>query len=630
MKTVSIPYCVTSEERNKELFSQRMLKIFQGLNAKRVSLVFGGKWLDMENNVPLIAKAVKYFAKYNMEVAVWPNSFLHNDYGDKYTRKKYVDGTEQHTCPMDEDFLHDYGKKIAAYANTGVALIYLDDDFRIGVSGGLNCFCDLHMQEYKKILGEDVTREKMADEILSGKPSKYRDAWAKANGVALRKAARIIREEVDKVNPNVRVGVCAAPTTTFGFDGVTAFEISEILAGNTQPFLRTIGAPYWAYFGRDDFKARLSDVIGLERLEAFYAEQRGFKGELISEGDTYPRPRFSAPASFLELFHSALATENRMDGILKYLGEYTCDGTYEIAYSKLALKNKEKLDALVAAFENTQKVGFKIFEQQDKSKTMEILPEDIQSMQYQCTTLHASIRAFNDASIPYTFAGEEPVVVIGDNARYITKEDCKYGVFTDIVGAQILKERGFDVGFDGYGEKVTIDTCGEEYPSLKRGDYVVFKRNVEIFDLNLQANAEILTYTSIGKKQFPMLYRYEKDGFKIVVCCLDMTQSRYAYGLYASYDKQRVLADCYEWFKDEKMAAVCFDSPMVMPIVGKKDNKLVVGLWNIYEDEIFDHKITLGRKYSKVECIGCSGSLDGENFVLDSLKPYDFCAFVLE
>ena len=351
---------------------------------------------------------------------------------------------------------------------------------------------------------------------------------------------------------------------------------------------------------------------------------------MIAEGDTYPRPRTTTPASFLELFHSAVVTENRMDGILKYLGEYTCKGLYETGYSKLALKNAKKMEQISNAFLDTEKVGFKIFEVQDKSKSMEILPDDIQCMEYQCTTLHASIRALNDASIPYVFSGDEPVVAIGDNARYLSEEDMKYGVLTDIVGAQILKERGIDVGINVCNGKITVDSCGEEYTSFSANEFVAFRRNVELFDLELSSYANILTYTRIDGKNYPLTYRYENQGRKIVVTCVDMTQSRYSHGLFHSYSKQRLLADCYKWFTGRELSAICFDCPMIMPIIGRKENKLIVGLWNIFEDEIFNHPIHLDKEYSKVECIGCSGKLEGENFILDSLKPYDFCAIILE
>ncbi len=641
MKSVSIPFYISEDERMEELFTERILNIFLSLKAKRVSLAFKN-WLNFDVNIPFVKKAKEYFAQYDIEVAIWLNSLLHLEHKGDYVKRFYANGKEKHTCPLDTSFINDFSEKIAKYAETGVPLIYLDDDFRMNCSDAYNCFCDLHMKEYKKILGEDITREQMIKEVTSGKPSIYRDAWVKVNGDALRNTARKIREKVNAVDPSIRIGICAAPTTMFGVDGVTAFELSDILAGDNLPFMRTIGAPYWAYFGREGYMARLSDVVALERWQAFYAEQIGFKGELIAEGDTYPRLRYATPASYLELFHSAIATENRMDGILKYLGEYTHKNAKETGYSKLAVRRKSKLEAVENAFRGTQKTGFKIFETQDKMKTMEILPEDIISMDYQCTVLHASVRALNDASIPYTYDGDEPIVAIGDNVRYLKDEDFKYGIFTDIVGAKILKEKGIDVGFDSIKSVKETSVCGETYVKYNENEYVKFNRTVELFDLKLNRGAEVLTCVekadgmSIldenenGETNNPLLYRYEGAQGKIVVCCVDMLQSRFAYGLFGSYRKQRVLADCYQWFKQEDLAAVCFDCPMLMPIVGKKENKLVIGLWNMFEDVLYNQAILLNEEYSKVECIGCAGTLQGKTFILESLSAFDYCAIVLK
>ena len=53
-----------------------------------------------------------------------------------------------------------------------------------------------------------------------------------------------IRAAVDKVNPNVRLTICSAPTL-WEIEGTSAQELAKILAGKNQPEARLIGAPYW-------------------------------------------------------------------------------------------------------------------------------------------------------------------------------------------------------------------------------------------------------------------------------------------------------------------------------------------------------------------------------------------------
>ena len=627
MKSVTIPFLVSSHERVDELFSERIINVCKQCGAQRLSLVFKDEY-DFKFNTEIILRAIEHFKKYRITVAVWLNSLLHIEHKGNYTPKKYADGTERGVCPFDNNFARDYAKMVAEYAKTGVSLIYLDDDFRISASGIKNCFCDLHMEEYRKILGNDITKEKISTEILSGKPNVYRDAWAKINGEALRNLARTIRSETDKVNPSVRVGICASTPTIFGADGVTAFELSEILAGKTKPFLRTIGAPYWSSWVKDYWKASLNDIIGMQRLEAHFAELSGFNGELLSEGDTFPRPRYFTPASYLELFHSALCTEDRFDGILKYIGEYTCRGEYETGYSKLASINKEKTAKIADAFKNIVKTGYRIFEMQNKMRSMEFSGEDIEFLEHG-GGVPASICAMDSASMPYTFCGDEPVVVFGDNARYLSERDYANGIFTDIVGAKILAEKGINVGFTYCNKKGSVREIGEYYSVFKDESYVNFKRQTDLFELKLKEKAEILTYCTIKNEKIPLTYRYENNGLKIVVCCVDMMQARFALGFFNCYYKQRILADCYKWFKGEDIAATCFDSPMLMPILGKNDKTLVIGLWNIFEDRIVSHKINLSKEYKNIEFIGCSGKLEGKSIILDNLNPFDYCAMIL-
>lgn len=607
-----------------------MLQVFQKLNADRISLVFCD-WDDFENNGNIIRRAITHFAKYNIEVAVWLNSLLHLDYSKKgnFSLRKYGDGHENYCCPLDENFVRFFSEYVAKYAKTGTKLIYLDDDFRFGVSGGPNCFCDLHMQEYKKLLGDDVTADKIVERIESRKPNKYRDAWISVNGAALKKLAKAVRDAVDNIDTSVRVGICASPTTMFGIDGASAFELSEILAGKNEPFIRLIGAPYWAYHAERMLNARLGDVIGLERLELSYVETLQYKGEVLSEGDTYPRTRFDCPASYLELFHSALSTENRLDGILKYPGEYTSyKDEYESGFSRLASYNREKRETVEEAFLNTDKVGFKILEIRDKMKTEEFLPEDVPPMEFERIVMPASIRAFTDLSLPYTFTGNGPTVAFGDNARYLSLEELRRGVITDIVGARILKEKGIDVGIKDFGEEVVVGSCYEYYNDFDDEIFVHFYRAANLFNLQLEQKAEVLTSTIFENRKYSLTYRYEGTNGKIAVCCVDTTQTRGSFGYFKSYYKQRVFADLYKWFAGEELAAVSFDCPFLMQIVGKKEGKCIVGFWNIYQDGVANQPIYLQKKYHKAEFIGCDGRLEGEQLILNYLPGYDFCAIV--
>ena len=54
--------------------------------------------------------------------------------------------------------------------------------------------------------------------------------------------------------------------------------------------------------------------------------------ELISEGDTWPRPRFVTSAARLECFDMALRADGNIDGILKYMECYVSSAAYETGF----------------------------------------------------------------------------------------------------------------------------------------------------------------------------------------------------------------------------------------------------------------------------------------------------------
>ena len=63
--------------------------------------------------------------------------------------------------------------------------------------------------------------------------------------------------------------------------------VSKAFAGDTAPFLRTIGAAYHS--------TQVSMAVETTRAQAFWCKGTGI--ELFTEGDVYPRPRYTVPAA---------------------------------------------------------------------------------------------------------------------------------------------------------------------------------------------------------------------------------------------------------------------------------------------------------------------------------------------
>lgn len=130
-----------------------------------------------------IRKAIRYFRDAGLEVGVWVPSFGNGhalspiqgvtDDSVKYTQITGIHGESRENlsaCPLDKRFVWDYCNGIQSVAELGPDIIMLDDDFRLNIRIKVHfaCFCDLHLKEYYKRIGEVVPRQKLEQLILTG------------------------------------------------------------------------------------------------------------------------------------------------------------------------------------------------------------------------------------------------------------------------------------------------------------------------------------------------------------------------------------------------------------------------------------------------------------------------------
>ena len=276
MYKISVPIVLRSCRRYTP---EAMLEEVKKFDAQRVFLALGYYQLDPEKrraDIEDLKAYCKFFKEAGYEVGSWIWTFCFQEPIPFHSMTMLRGGSgddDSMACPLDEDFLkfsYDYIRDIAG---TGVDVIMFDDDFRYGLLGDTPaCMCPLHVARINEILGEELTREQLAEKILTGGKSKYRDAWIQVNGDAFRGFARNARKAVDSVDPAIRMGACAC-MTSWDIDGVSASELAQLLAGSTQPFVRLIGAPYWAAnrsWGND-----VQDVVEMERMESAWTRFDG-------------------------------------------------------------------------------------------------------------------------------------------------------------------------------------------------------------------------------------------------------------------------------------------------------------------------------------------------------------------
>lgn len=636
MYKISVPVMnsnVTRENRKAVLAELRRF------DAERVFLAMDFYTLD-KNKQKIFFETLKdncsFFKANGLEVGSWVWAFELPE-KSTYRGMRTVSGEEhpERICPTDKEFVKFAQEYAKNFARCGVDIIMFDDDFTYNFLTNTTpgCLCDGHVAMINAIIGEEKTREELASLIMSGGKNKYRDAYLKANGDALRAFARAIREAVDEIDPAIRIGKCSC-MASWDIDGTTPEEIAKILAGNTKPFYRFIGAPYWAV--RTSFGVSLQDAVELERMESSWANDRDI--EVFAEGDVYPRPRYNCPASYLEGFDTAIRASGCTDGILKYGIDYTSNPDYEKGYARFHEKNREIYNGIDEMFSGKTHCGVRVYESMRKIADMEMETAVNKGADIEYMFQSKAARTLAHNSIPTTYEGDGVCgIVFDENARTLPLSALQNGLILDVAAAEILMARGVDVGI----KKIGLECSGEKERILGSDNNIHhYFVPITTFDNEYNKNVKILSVLETEKGDIPLSYLYENaDGNKFLVFNANSRlngegkRKNTRFGpesVFRNYERSRQIADFTEWCSGKKLPAYVYGCPEMYVQCKEKDGKLAVGLWNFFADEAFDFTVELSESYSNIRFLNCEGELLGDKVTVKSIPAFGFGFFEVE
>lgn len=581
---------------------------------------------------------VAYFKSQGFEVGLWTDTIGHGvvlnhvqDGGDGPVFPLMVDlaGEERPyaNCPLDEGFRSHIAGRIQKLAETGTDIVMLDDDFRMSQHGGeLCCACPSHLRRIGEILGETVTIEQLRPFVKEGKGNRYRDAWLQAQNEGLTLLARDIREAVDAVAPHVRVCFCTA-YSPWNVDGADVVGLTKLLAGNNPPLLRLTGAPYWAVKAR---KYSLIGVMEIARMLAFF--MRGENIELMSEGDVYPRPRYTCPASYLELYDLATRADGHYDGILKYMFDYVAGPEMETGYLKFHHQNTPFYGDIATLFPKGANAGVHVVA---RPHTMKHADFSLSPVSEHSPRPVAGFM-LGACSIPTIYHGKGTAhAVFGENARLLDLSLLADGCILDAVSARILTERGVDVGLGevkGMKEQTISFLCTEDesYKSF------ISDGHVRVLDAALAEKAAPVLFSTnpVGKEIFA--YRYENENGERFLVLLFDGDSIYSptrvgiSGLLENPPLQRVLTREIPWLARKPLPVYSTENPSLYLMCEETEDSLSVLMLNCFADQLMHPVLELGDTYRAVECYGCNATLEGQRVVLQSpMYGYTAAAFRL-
>ncbi len=627
MYLVSVPINCNKFHRIKN--KQLILDELRAFDANRVMLNFENaldghillyKEEEYKRQIDYMKEACDFFKQHGYEVGAWFWGLQFDEAFD-FVKIKTVNGNcpKHFACPTDERFLEMFQNCLKDVARTGVDIILLNDDVRFGQWGGFGCLCENHVEMICNQLGERIGEDRLKKLILSGGKNKYRDAFLKANKISLENYAIKMRQAVDEVNSDIRLGFCAC-LSSWDIDG-DAFKLSRLFAGKTKPMLRLIGAPYWAT-GKA-WGNTLQDVVELERMEACWNPYPDI--ELIAEGDAYPRPRFNCAANYLEGFDTAIRASGELDGILKICVDFVSNVGYESGYMKQYIKNKPVYQEIEKHFSNKKHTGIRVYENKNKAAIMQLPNALGGSSDMEDVFFSSAARVLAANAIPTVYDGSGVTgIAFGENAYGLTEQNLNKGLIIDALAAKILSDRGIDVGIDAFGESISIKYqyfCDDD-------NFVIASSNA--YDIKVNSKCKIISYgaNELEKTDIPFCYLYKNsNGQKFLVFNCNAKESEH---LLKHYANAKIIADNTPWLSGERLPAYCYGNPNLYIQCKEDDEQLVIGIWNFFEDEAIDPVIQLAREYQKAEFLCGSGTFCGDKVCLADIPPYGFRGIVLK
>lgn len=573
-----------------------------------------------------ITKHIEFFRKEGFGVGVWINTF-----GFGYPEKE-VDSVLQGQptitsingkkcfayCPEGEKFVSCCTRYIQNIAKTVAPdLIMLDDELCLSVRPGLGCFCEKHKKLYAKKFHRDYSLKELKKLIFTGETSEFRKGWIEIISDSMRRFCRTLRNALDQVAPNIRMGFCSG-FTSWDIEGADAIELSMILAGNTKPFLRFSGAPYWTTATMQRFPGqRLNTVIEFTRQQKRLCDK--YEIETFHECDSYPRPRYIIPANPCEAFDIALKASDSMSG-LKYLFCYDTPPRQELGYVKKHIKNLPFVDFIEKHFSNKKCVGVQVFESMRKIENIDLGKKFQGELEIMTKTFSPAAHLLTSHSIPTVYEkNSEIAIVFGENAKYIDVLPKK--LIVDIGAAEILQNRGFDLGLKHINSNikaVNSEQFGSEMPFF--GYHGGFAKVCKLKD-----NANIQSNFICETKKFPASYIYKSAGTEFLVFTFDGYLTPNVSRILLSYYRQKQLLD----FIGKKYPYI-EGYPSIYEVCKKDKNETAVFFLNLSEDDLFDFKIHLDKKYKSLRIFGAEGTLDGNKIkVTSNISAYGFFAVLL-
>lgn len=87
------------------------------------------------------------------------------------------------------------------------------------------------------------------------------------------------------------------------------------------------------------------------------------------------------------------------------------------------------------------------------------------------------------------------------------------------------------------------------------------------------------------------------------------------------------LKEAVSLLSGKKLPAYCAKSPDLYVLCKENETSMAAGLFNCFADDVINPVVELGTRWDNIEFINCTGRLEGDKVLLDTISPFGFAGF---
>ncbi len=297
---------------------------------------------------------------------------------------------------------------------------------------------------------------------------------------------------------------------------------------------------------------------------------------------------------------------------------------YDSGYYNRHIKNAPLFDAL----KNTSghEFGIRVYEYMSKIENADLPKEFIgeKPLMEGFYFPHAQ-KLLSSCGLPTVYEGKGVCgITFGENARYINKCDLEGGMILDLKAAQILSERGIDVGLKG---AKPVDRAVCEWYGYNKSTVNLYPAG-PVYNLELCEGAKPQGYFKsvdiLEDYSYPSCYYYKNgDGQKFFVYAWNGIEQRNDSVLFQSYYRSEQLQKAILLLTDNLLPVTSKVYPHLYSICKKDGNTFYVAYFNVHPDQIDGLELDTNSEIKEITALGgVVTKTSAITAVVDKIAPF--------